>query len=139
MNYAEVAEQPAKTTMTETPDQEWLRTSRNWYTILGQDMQLLSTAANAGDLESLYSSAKDTKGHIEGALNADSKLSPSAKYTAARAEYINSLEDIETAMNLIISARNEGWTNKTKIEAAADLMKKGNLHIIKFDIELQSA
>ena len=137
---AQVAAQPATTAaVKETPDMEWLRTSRNWLLVIGQDMEDLSKAAYAGDLDSLYKNAKTTKGNIENAKLADSKLSPSGKYSGAHTEYLASLEDLGNAMDLIISCGDSGWADTTKITAATELMKKGNVHIINCSNEFKTA
>jgi hypothetical protein len=140
IQVAAVQAEPVKTTAaaTETPDMEWLRTSGNWCLVIGQDMDSLSTAAYAGDLENLYRYAKQAKGNIENAKKADSKLSPSAKYAYAHSEYLNSLEDIGNALDLIISCGDGGWTDTQKIPAATELMKSGNIHINNFTNALKT-
>lgn len=130
VQVAAVQAEPVKTTAaTESPDMEWLRTSRNWCLVIGQDMDSLSQAAYAGNTEKLYLYAKQAKGNIENAREADSKLSPSAKYAYAHSEYLNSLDDIENALDLIISCGDGGWTDSHKITAATESLNKGKIHI----------
>jgi hypothetical protein len=141
---AEVAAQPAQpvtttAAVTETQDEEWLRTTRNWCLVIGQDMDSLSSAATSGDLEGLYKYAKQAKGNIINAKIANSNLSPSAKYAYANSEYLDSLIDLGKAMDLIISCGDGGWTDTQKIPAATELMKSGSAHIINCSNSVKKA
>jgi hypothetical protein len=124
---------------TETQDEEWLRTSRNWYLVIGQDMTDLGAAGSSENLEEFYKSAKQTKSNIENAKKADSKLSPSAKYGFAHDQYIESLDNIENAMDLIISCGDGGWTDKQKITEATKSLEAGKLHIDVFTSAVKNA
>lgn len=135
---AEVAAQHAQVTQV-NPDVEWLRTTGNWMIVIGQDMESVSSAATSRDLDGLYRYAKQVKGNIENAKKSDSEYSPSSKYAYAHSEYLNSLEDIGNAMDLIISCGDGGWTDSQKITEATELMEKGNVHIKNFSDAIKNA
>lgn len=136
----EVAVEPTETAAApETPDQEWLRTSGVWYIVIGQDMDSLGAAASSGDLDGMYRYAKQARGNINNAKRADSKLSPSAKFAYAHSEYLDSLEDIGDAMDLIISCGDGGWTDINKITEATELMENGKVHVSNFGTAIKTA
>lgn len=137
-DYVKTSESPSAevaTPASQAPvyeDDQWIKDNAKFCETLALDFQNIGQDANNGDLDSLYYASMQAKEDLHGVLEADPLYNVSPKYTYARSEWINGLEDSENAMDLIIACKNGGWVDNQKMVDATDLMKQGNAHIDNF-------
>lgn len=140
------AQTPAPATPAQTPtpapanqDVEWLQSTMNYCNVIGPDCSRFGQAATAGDLELMYYYAIVIKSDVGSARSADSRYVVSEKYSLARQEWRANLDDLESAMDLVIRAANEGWTDPQPLSDANEKMLESLDHLTRFSAYIEAA
>jgi hypothetical protein len=136
----EAEEQKQKAAIEQTAqDLAWLGYTKSYCELLGPDFTGLSQAASSQDLDTFYAYAVQTRFHANSALAEDSKYHPSSKYDKAHTQWVSCMEDSRDSMDLIISCRNEGWSDVNKIYDSTAKIKEARVHLDSFTNYIKQA